>query len=101
MSQKKIIINNSKYKRNVPLSRSSEPFKKFQTKFDASKKLIYRSSITKLKPSNSYLLSENQSFYKYKYSLEDKADDTNIVFLMLIQENLERVLQLRYNILKH
>ena len=80
MSQKKIIINNSKYKRNVPLSRSSEPFKKFQTKFDASKKLIYRSSITKLKPSNSYLLSENQSFYKYKYSLEDKADDTNIVF---------------------
>ena len=80
MLQKKIIINNSKYKRNVPLSRSSEPIKKFQTKFDASKKVIYRSSITKLKPSNSYLLSENQSFYKYKYSLEDKADDTNIVF---------------------
>ena len=75
MSQDKIIIKNSNYARNISSSRSSEPIKKFKTKFEVAKR-----TITKLKPSESTLMKENQSFYKYQYSLQDKADDTNIVF---------------------
>ena len=75
MSQNKIIIKNSNYARNISSSRSSEPIKKFKTKFEVAKR-----TITKLKPSESTLMKENQSFYKYQYSLQDKADDTNIVF---------------------
>ena len=80
MSQKKMIINNSKYKRNMTSSRSSEPIKKFKTKFATSKNEMFRSIITKLKPSESYLLTENQSYYKYNYCLQDEADNTNVVF---------------------
>ena len=80
MSQKKIMINNSKYKRNITSGRSSEPIKKFKTKFKTSKNELHRSTITKLKPSESYLLTENQSYYKYNYSLQDEADNTNVVF---------------------
>ena len=80
MSQKKMIINNSKYKRNMTSSRSSEPIKKFKTKFATSKNEMFRSIITKLKPSESYLLTENQSYYKYNYCLQDETDNTNVVF---------------------
>ena len=80
MSQKKIIINYQKYQRNEALSRSSEPIKKFKTKIETSKNELHRSTITKLKPRDSYLLTENQSYYRYNYSLQDEADNTNVVF---------------------
>ena len=80
MSQKKIIINYQKYQRNATLSRSSEPIKKFKTKIETSKNELHRSIITKLKPRDSYLLTENQSYYRYNYSLQDEADNTNVVF---------------------
>ena len=88
MSQNKIIIKNSNYARNISSSRSSEPIKKFKTKFEVAKR-----TITKLKPSESTLMKENQSFYKYQYSLQDKADDTNI--------NSEHALRIRDKILNH
>ena len=80
MSQIKILINNSKYIRNISSSRSPDPFKKAKTSFSATKKSMLRSSIARLKPRESYLLTENQSFYKYNYSLQDEADNTNVVF---------------------
>ena len=54
MSQNKIIIKNSNYARNISSSRSSEPIKKFKTKFEVAKR-----TITKLKPSESTLMKEN------------------------------------------
>ena len=83
MSQKQLQKKESGYRRNKVLSRSSEPTRKFQTKYQVpnrANKAGYSSNINLLKQTKSSLMTENQEIYRFRYSLEEKADDTNIIF---------------------
>ena len=80
MSQNIIQLNDYKYIKNPKLSRSSEPIKKYQSKIAVSNKAGRFSTISLIKQTESSLTKENQDFYKFRYSLQDNADDTNTIF---------------------
>ena len=83
MSQKRLQTKESAYRKNQILSRSPEQTRKYQTKcqvLNKANKAGYSSRINLLKQTESSLMTENQEIYKFKYSLEEKADDTNIIF---------------------
>ena len=80
MSQDKIQLYEYKYIKNPKLSRSSEPIKKYQSKIAVSNKAGRFSTISLIKQTESSLTKENQDFYKFRYSLQDNADDTNTIF---------------------
>ena len=80
MSQDKIQLYEYKYIKNPKLSRSSEPIKKYQSKMAVSNKAGRFSTIRLIKQTESSLTKENQDFYKFRYSLQDNADDTNTIF---------------------
>ena len=83
MSQKQLQKKESGYRRNKVLCLSSEPTRKFQTKYQVpnrANKAGCSSNINLLKQTKSSLMTENQEIYRFRYSLEEKADDTNIIF---------------------
>lgn len=80
MSQKKVQYYDAKNNKNRPLIRSSEPVKKFQSHIRISNKPGRYSTKTESKLTESSLLNEDQRFYRFRYTLEDKADDSNTVF---------------------
>ena len=81
--------------------RSPTEIKKSSKQKIENSKLGRFSTFTAKKPIESSLLTENQDYYRFQYIFLDKADDTNIVFLILFQENIEPVQQLKLEILMH
>ena len=80
MSQRKPQSFQSKFQKNKALSRSSEPIKRFQNKMTTLNQAGRFSMIRVIKQTESSLMKENQAFYHFKYTLEDKADESNTVF---------------------
>ena len=80
MSQKKSYYYDTKYKKNMQISRSPQPINKTISHIRPSNIAGRYSTISVIKQTESSLLNENQSFYRFRYILQDKPDDTNIVF---------------------
>ena len=80
MSQKKSYYYDTKYKKNMQTSRSPQPINKTISHIRPSNIAGRYSTISVIKKTESSLLNENQSFYRFRYILQDKPDDTNIVF---------------------
>ena len=74
MSSKKPPFKDYKYQKQIIYNRTPEPIKKSDTNS------VRFSSIKKIKETESSLMKENQDCYIYKYTLQDEADETNIVF---------------------
>ena len=75
---RKINVIDTHNNKNYALSRSLGNYKNQQTKY--GNPLKRKSAIRALSQTKSSLNNENQSYYKYRYILQDEADDTNIVF---------------------
>lgn len=75
---RKIKVIDTYNNKNYTLSRSLGNYNSQQTKYGTTSKR--KSAIRALSETRSSLYNENQSYYKYRYILQDEADDTNIVF---------------------
>ena len=80
MSLRKIQLNAPKNQRNQILIRSSEPIRRVQNKMGFSNQAGRFSTIRVIKQTESSLMKENQDSYKFRYSLQDNADNSNTNF---------------------
>ena len=79
MSSKKPPFKDYKYQKQIILNPFPEVKKRFESKISSAKK-SGRSHIAFIKETESSLMKENQDWYMYRYTLQDEADNSNIVF---------------------
>ena len=80
MSQKKPLFYDTLKNKNQTINYSSEFIRKFQSKISIQNKKGRYSTPLLIKQTESSLLNEDQSYYRFRYIMQDKADSSNIVF---------------------